>query len=121
MAIINCRICGKRISNKAKSCSHCGAVFSADGSVENLESAQMIQKMKKSSRIQTISFISIIVFVIGILLWYFEVNLTAYFNKNLGMNLQFGKEVQSVAKYVLALGFVGYVAARFMIYFNKKK
>ncbi len=121
MSIINCIVCGKKISSRAKSCSHCGAVFSQEGEIENLENAQVMQKLKKSSRLQTLSFISVIVFLLGILLWNFEGDITAYLNKTFDLKLQFNNQVLNIARYVLALGFVGYIASRFMIYFNKKK
>lgn len=121
MAIINCRVCNKRISSRAETCSHCGAIFSDEGEVTNLETTQLVQKMRKKARIQTLSFMAVIVFMIGVLLWYFEQEVTLYLNTNYGLGYSFGNQVMDVAKYVLALGFVGYVAARIMIYLNKKK
>ncbi|MRX26742.1 hypothetical protein [Kangiella sp. HZ709] len=121
MAIVNCRVCNKRISSRAESCSHCGALFSDEGEITNLETTQMIQKMRKRSRIQTLSFLAIIVFLIGALLWLFRVDITFYLNQQFGLGYTSDNQIMEVAKYTLALGFVGYIAARIMIYINKKK
>lgn len=121
MAIINCRVCKKRISSRADSCSHCGAKFSDEGEVTNLETTEMIQKMRKRSRIQTISFVAVIVFMIGVLLWLFRSEVAFYLNEQFGLGFEGDKQVMNFAKYILALGFVGYIGARIMIYLNKKK
>ncbi len=121
MAIINCRVCNKKISSRAESCSHCGALFSDEGDVTNLETTQMIQKMRKKSRIQTWSFIAMIVFIIGVLLWFFRVDITFWLNQKFGLGYTSNNQVMNLAKYTLALGFVGYVAARVVGFLNKKK
>ncbi len=121
MAIINCRVCKKRISSRAESCGHCGAIFSEEGEVTNLETTQLIQKMRKKSRIQTWSFLAMIVFIIGVLLWFFRLDITLYLNEKFALGWTSGNQTLSIAKYTLAAGFVGYVAARVMGFLNKKK
>ncbi|NVJ67997.1 MAG: hypothetical protein HWE16_16040 [Gammaproteobacteria bacterium] len=121
MAIINCRVCKKKISSRADSCNYCGAIFSDEGEVTNLETTQMIQKMRKKSRIQTWSFLAMIVFVIGVLLWFFRLDVTIWLNENFKLGYRADDQVMSFAKYTLALGFVGYIAARVMGFLNKKK
>lgn len=121
MAIINCVVCGKKISSKAKSCSHCGANFTNEGKVSNLETAQAVTSIKKHNLYQTLSFVSIIIFIIGILVWHFEVDIAAYFNKNYGTKFVFGQQVLKAAHYICALGFVGYIGVRGFIFYKKKK
>lgn len=76
MAIINCPSCNKRISDKAKSCSHCNLNLRAGGSdavlnEDQLESVASMKRTKLRYSLQMQAMAGIILFLLGILLWYF--------------------------------------------------
>ena len=76
MAIINCPSCKNRISDKAKVCNHCNYSFesgvTADGvTEEQLESKQKLKRIKLRYSLQMQAMAAIIVFLSGILMWYF--------------------------------------------------
>jgi len=69
MAVINCPNCQKKISDKAKSCSHCQLdVTNADP--EQLANLRKVNTIKKSQRIMTLSFIAMLLFCGGFLFFY---------------------------------------------------
>lgn len=69
MAVINCPNCKKKISDKAKSCSHC-SVDMENLSSEKLHSMTQQQKIKKSQALMTQSFIAMLLFCGGFLFLY---------------------------------------------------
>jgi len=76
MAIINCPSCKERISDKAKVCSHCNFNFKADDASDGLSTEQQASKehlsrMKKRYSLQMQAMAGIILFLLGIVLWYF--------------------------------------------------
>ncbi len=76
MALINCPSCKKRISDKAKSCSHCNFNLKENRTEsgmteEQLESKQKLAHIKLRYSLQMQAMASIILFLSGILLWYF--------------------------------------------------
>ncbi|NVK21599.1 MAG: hypothetical protein HWD86_03705 [Kangiellaceae bacterium] len=105
MAIIRCIVCSKRISNKAETCMHCGAIMKGS-SEEQLERAAHLQKLKKNRRIQSFSFLAILAFVLGFFLYYFKPSDGIW---------------RQVSIYLLAIGFIGYIVSRAWILYNKKK
>lgn len=107
MAIIQCIVCGKKISSKAESCTHCGAKLKGT-TEEQLERAAHLQRLRKNRRLQSLSFVAIIVFVVGFLLKFFP-------------PAQDSKVWDTVSLYLLAAGFLGYVVLRLWIMFNKRK
>ncbi|WP_223668935.1 hypothetical protein [Kangiella shandongensis] len=107
MAIIQCIVCGKRISNKAESCSHCGAKLKGS-TEEQLERAAHLQRLRKNRRLQSLSFLAVIAFAAGFLLKFF----TPAENSEI-----WGQ----VALYLMAAGFLGYVVMRVWIMLNKRK
>ena len=107
MAIIQCIICGKRISSKAETCNHCGARLKGS-TEEQLERAAHLQRLKKNSRLQAFSFIAVLLFAAGLLFWVYP----------MGEDTQFW---QTVALYLMAAGFGGYLSLRVWIMMNKRK
>ncbi|AOE49725.1 zinc ribbon domain-containing protein [Kangiella sediminilitoris] len=107
MAIIQCIVCGKRISNKAESCSHCGAKLRGT-TEEQLERAAHLQRLRKNRRLQSLSFIAVIAFAAGFLLKFFSP----------GDNVDIWEKV---SLYLMAAGFLGYVVMRVWIMLNKRK
>ncbi|ACV26900.1 hypothetical protein [Kangiella koreensis] len=107
MSIISCIVCGKRISSKSEVCMHCGAVLKGT-SEEQLERAIHIQKIKRSRRIQSFSFLAILLVAAGFLL-------------NFVHPKENGAMWVTVSYYMIAAGFVGYIALRVWLMFLKKK
>ncbi len=75
MALINCPSCKKRISDKAKECSHCHfnliTQTTADGdSAEQAASKQKLKRMKQRYSLQMQAMLGIILFLLGITTWY---------------------------------------------------
>ncbi|NTS78541.1 zinc ribbon domain-containing protein [Catenovulum sp. SM1970] len=64
MALISCPKCGKRVSDKADSCLHCGAVLVDDP--EKLQRLGRIERIKRSSQLMTRSFLALILFIGGL-------------------------------------------------------
>ncbi|TQV81517.1 hypothetical protein [Aliikangiella coralliicola] len=76
MSIISCPSCKKRISSKAKVCSHCNYSLvegaTEDGvTEEQLASRAKLARMKQRYSLQMQAMGGIILFLTGILLWYF--------------------------------------------------
>ena len=69
MAVINCPNCKKKISDKAKSCSHCQIDLNALDA-EKIAQMKKVQKINKSQQIMTISFIAMLLFCGGFLAFY---------------------------------------------------
>ena len=69
MALIDCPACNKKISDKAKTCQHCGfAIGSA--SKEDIVRKQQLQTYNKKQSIQNQSMLAMLLFVLGFGLWY---------------------------------------------------
>jgi len=76
MAIINCPSCKERISDKAKTCGHCNFNLESGENSEGLTEEQLLSKaklarMKLRYSLQMQAMSGIIVFLLGIMLWYF--------------------------------------------------
>jgi uncharacterized membrane protein YvbJ len=76
MALINCPSCKTRISDKAKTCSQCGYNMQSgkttDGlTQEQLQSKAKLARMKLRYSLQMQAMIGIILFLLGIVSWYF--------------------------------------------------
>lgn len=64
MALTNCPSCGKRISDKAKSCPHCGFVR-GKASAEDLIRKKNLQRFQKGQSIQNQSMLAMLLFIGG--------------------------------------------------------
>ena len=76
MALVNCPSCKSRISDKAKSCNHCDFDLSSGEMINGLtqvqhESKEKLARMKKRYSLQMQAMAGIILFLLGIVLWYF--------------------------------------------------
>ena len=65
MALIDCPSCSKKISDKAKQCSHCQTDFTKT-STEDVERKQGLSKFKRSQRIQNQSMLAMMMFIGGL-------------------------------------------------------
>jgi len=71
MAVINCPNCRKKISDKAKSCSHCDIEL-ANLDKDKIASMKQIKTINKSQQIMTLSFIGMLLFCGGFLFYYWK-------------------------------------------------
>lgn len=71
MAVISCPNCSKKISSKAKTCSHCDFVLTAIDS-ESLNNIKKEKKIKKSQQLMNHSFIAMLLFCGGFLFLYWN-------------------------------------------------
>ena len=69
MALIDCPACNKKISDKAKSCQHCGFAV-ANASKEDFVRKQKMKTFNKKQSIQNQSMLAMLMFVSGFGLWY---------------------------------------------------
>lgn len=107
MAVINCPSCRKKISDKAKSCSHC------DLDLESLDKDKL-QLLKKESviiqsqRIMNHSFIAMLLFCGGFLFLYWQDTLPGTW--------QYITAITSTV-----LGFIFYIVTRIRLILLKRK
>ena len=66
MAVINCPNCKKKISDKAKSCSHC-AIDLTKVDAEKIASMKKVDKINQSQTLMNHSFIAMLLFCGGFL------------------------------------------------------
>lgn len=82
MAIINCPSCNQKISSKAKLCTSCNFDLVNNQSTTGLTDEQIVSKnqlakIKRKYSLQMQATSSLVIFLLGVLLWYFggrEVN-----------------------------------------------
>lgn len=71
MAIIQCPACKKKISDKAKSCSHCSVDLSRLDE-DKMRNISQVNKIKQSQALMTHSFIAMLLFCGGFLAMYWQ-------------------------------------------------
>lgn len=71
MAVINCPSCKKKISDKAKACSHCNMPI-ADVDQEKLALIKQTNAIKQQQNLMTHSFIAMLLFCGGFLFFYVQ-------------------------------------------------
>ena len=69
MALIDCPSCGKKISDKATNCSHCGFAIGY-ASEEDIVRKQQMQRFNKIQSLQNQSMLAMLMFVAGFGMWY---------------------------------------------------
>ena len=69
MAVINCPSCKKKISDKAKNCTHCNIPI-ADVDQEKLAFIKQTNSIKQQQNLMTHSFIAMLLFCGGFLFFY---------------------------------------------------
>lgn len=69
MALINCPSCGKKMSNKAANCPHCG--FSASASPEDQDRIRSRKQADRFRRQQMLQMLAVLVLLVGGVLWWF--------------------------------------------------
>lgn len=71
MAVISCPGCKKKISDKAKSCSHCQLSL-AELDEDKIKHLHQVSLLEKSQRLMTHSFIAMLLFCGGFLFLYWQ-------------------------------------------------
>lgn len=74
MALINCPNCKQKISDQLDACNHCGVQLKqmADSSSEAPTASQLkLRRMKQTYSLQMQAMAGVILFLVGIFLWYF--------------------------------------------------
>lgn len=107
MAVINCPSCKKKISDKAKQCSHCQLDMSnLDASkVASLNKESLINK---TQRLMNYSFIAMLLFCGGFLFMFWD-------------NVSPGSWQHNLAQTATAIGFIMYIVIRAMLVLTKRK
>lgn len=109
MAIINCPACAKPISDKAKTCSHCGYEFGG-ASADDIQRKLSQQRYSKLQKLQNHSMIAILVFIVGC---YF-VFLGDFPNNEQGLLMY------NAAIFTTTIGFIWYAINRVRITLTKR-
>ncbi|MBR9727207.1 zinc ribbon domain-containing protein [Shewanella intestini] len=103
MALVECPRCQKRISSKAKQCSHCQTSING-----NLASLAKISHIEKSNQLMNHTFIFLTLFVAGAVLWFWG-----------GEVAQGSRAIVAISSF--AIGFSGYLITRIRIVMHKRK
>lgn len=107
MAVINCPACSKKISDKSKTCTHCGIeVQGADH--EKLASIKIEQRIKTQQSLMNQSFIALLLFCSGFLYLFWQ-------------NAQPGTVEYIAAITCTIIGFCWYIINRVRILLVKRK
>lgn len=107
MAVINCPGCKKKISDKAKTCSHCNLVLDGLNS-EKMLAIGKINRINKAQRLMNFSFIAMLLFCGGFLFMYWD-------------NVEPGTWQHTSALICTVIGFILYIIIRAMLLFTKQK
>ncbi len=103
MALIECPMCGKRMSSKALACPHCAAKTNGDN-----DSLARISHIQKSSRLMNQSFLAMSLFIAGVVIWFWGGEAAHGWRATLGA-------------ICFVFGFVGYLITRIRIVLHKRK
>ncbi|GHE82645.1 hypothetical protein [Thalassotalea profundi] len=106
MAVISCPSCKKKISDKAKSCSHCQLDLQ-NFDEEKFQTINKINLINKSQKLMIHSFIAILLFCGGFLFFYLE-------------EVQLGTWQYTVAVMSTVVGFVLYLVTRIRLFLLKR-
>lgn len=107
MAVIKCPGCSKKISDKAKSCSHCNLSL-AELDSDKLASINRVNLINKTQRLMNYSFIAMLLFCGGFLFMFWD-------------NVEQRTWQHNLAMLSAIIGFVMYIVIRAMLLFTKRK
>ncbi|MBN7821561.1 zinc-ribbon domain-containing protein [Bowmanella yangjiangensis] len=128
MALTNCPSCNKKISDKAKSCQHCGFAVGA-ATEDDILRKQRFNKFKRAQSIQTQSMIAMLMFIAGFAILYWGDGPSTEYACKLSFNLinnsspiclWHGQLQYNIAMSCSVIGFVWYVINRVRLIFMKK-
>ncbi len=106
MAIIDCPSCNKRVSDKAKECSHCQQNLT-DLDTDKIKQWQKISRIKQSQKLMNFSFVAMLLFCGGFLM--------LYWRDALPNSLEYTLSVSATV-----IGFILYIVTRIRILFLKR-
>ncbi len=106
MAVINCPSCRKKISDKAKTCSHC-EIDLVNLDEEKLTNLNKVNRINKSQQIMNVSFVAMLLFCGGFLFYYWQ-------------NVQPGTWQYFLSAGSTILGFVLYIFTRVQLILLKR-
>jgi hypothetical protein len=107
MDVKKCPGCSKKISDKAKSCSHCNINLSGTDS-EKIATLHRVNLINKSQRLMNYSFIAMLLFCGGFLFMFWD-------------NVEQGTWQHTMAMISAVIGFVIYIIIRAMLLLTKRK
>ncbi|MEW6993804.1 hypothetical protein AADZ84_05995 [Colwelliaceae bacterium MEBiC 14330] len=107
MAVIKCPGCSKKISDKAKSCSHCNLSLSGVDA-DKLANLNRVNLINKSQRLMNYSFVAMLLFCGGFLFMFWD-------------NVEQGTWQHTIAMASAIIGFVMYIVIRAMLLLTKRK
>lgn len=107
MAVINCPSCNKKVSDKAKTCSHCNIPINALDQ-EQLHAIEAEQRIKKKQTLMNHSFIAMLLFCGGFLFLFWQ-------------NAQPGSWQYYSSMASTVLGFILYLITRVRLVLLKRK
>lgn len=106
MAVISCPGCKNKVSDKAKECSHCQLDLQ-NVDEEKLQTINKINVINKSQKMMTHSFIAMLLFCGGFLLFYWQ-------------NAQPGTWQYVVSAVSTIVGFIWYIVTRIRLILLKR-
>lgn len=107
MAVINCPFCKKKISDKAKQCTHCNTDLN-ELDQDKLDSLAKIKRIKQSQRLMNYSFLAMFLFCGGFLFMFWD-------------NVTPGTWQHNLAMTSTVIGFILYIIIRVMLLASKYK
>ena len=107
MAIISCPSCKNKISDKAKSCSHCQLdLLNVDE--EKLQTLNKVSTINQSQKLMTHSFIAMLLFCGGFLTFYW-------------LDVQLGTWQYTLSVVSTLVGFIWYIVTRVRLVLLKRR
>lgn len=107
MAVINCPSCNKKVSDKAKTCSHCNIQINTLDQ-EQLHAIEAEQRIRKKQTLMNHSFIAMLLFCGGFLFLFWQ-------------NAQPGSWQYYTSVASTVIGFILYIITRVRLVFLKRK
>ena len=106
MAVTNCPSCKKKISDKAKECSHCGLSLQ-DLDRDKIANLHNISRINQAQRLMNYSFIAMLLFCGGFLFMFWD-------------NVDEGSWQHNLAMASTVIGFILYIIIRIRLLFFKR-
>ena len=107
MAVISCPSCKKKISDKAKQCSHCDMVLTGLDA-EKIAHLNRINRINQGQKLMNYSFIAMLLFCGGFLFMFWD-------------NVKQGTWQHNLAMASSVIGFIMYIVIRIKLLFFKRK
>lgn len=107
MALVDCPSCSKTISDKAKTCQHCGFAI-GNASVEDIQRKKSLQRFTKIQSIQNQSMVAMLLFISGFGFMYWG-------------GTRPGDLQHTLAIAASVIGFVWYIVNRVRMIYVKRK